>query len=113
MNQHTSKVDPKLKAYHQRLVKKRVDFNIHDHHKTELVDDNFHEVYKVDFKPQRNSHINNRQSSGDRSDPADPMNPLKVGYQYAQDEMKSKENRKRSRDADQFQIGSEVLGGSP
>jgi hypothetical protein len=60
MNEATSKVDSKLKVENQALVKERVDFNVHNHHRTELLDENYREIYKVDFKPQRNSKVTNR-----------------------------------------------------
>ena len=37
MNKSTSKVDMKLKLKNQELIKERIDAELHNHHKTELV----------------------------------------------------------------------------
>ena len=96
-------------------MKERVDFNVHDHHKTELLDENYREIYNQDFKPSKNSKILTKQSSLERADQSDFMNPLKVGYQKIPDDEKKLVHKLKNNDIDQFKIGTEVLAtqGSP
>ena len=60
MNELTSKPDIRQKQKNQRLVKQRVDFNVHNHHKTELLEDNYRGDYNLDFKPNMNDKVPNR-----------------------------------------------------
>ena len=69
MNAETSKVDPQTKPFNETVVKHRAHFNVHEHHKTALLDENYKEIYDVDFKPVKNSKITNRQSSLEKADP--------------------------------------------
>jgi len=45
MNVKTSKVDPGLKNMNTKLIKERVNSELHNHHKTELLDENYREIY--------------------------------------------------------------------
>jgi hypothetical protein len=82
MNKRTSYIDSSLIERNKNLITEYTQREIHDHHKTILLGDNYREIYNTDFKPQRNPLVTNTQTVNSKTDMLDPMNPQRVGYQY-------------------------------
>lgn len=57
MNKFNSHVDESILKKNKNLINEYTNREIHDHHKTALLDKNYREIYKQDFKPTKNPHV--------------------------------------------------------
>ena len=77
MNKFNATIDETTVKKNKSLINEYTNREIHNHHKTALLDENYREIYNTDFKPQKNPYVTSTQSIHKKLDPKDPINPKK------------------------------------